>query len=91
MSAVDGAIPTTPTTVDRLTLGGGVGFGATPDAQEEQEMSPAAIPPQARVQPPSVPVRGVPAIDMPAAPAGGQAPPPQLAAAEMYRQLFPFG
>lgn len=94
MSAVDGAIPTTPTTVDRLILGGGVGFGATPDAQEEQQMSPAAIPPQARAQPPSVPVRGVPALNMQGGPAGGQAaapPPPQLAANEMYRQLFPFG
>ena len=63
---------------------------ATVGPQQEVPL-PATVPPQARVQPTTSPTRGVPGIDMPAAAAGGPAPPTQLAAAEMYRQLFPFG
>jgi hypothetical protein len=89
-AATQGRVATTRSTRDRLILGGGIGYGMTPEAPEEQ--AAPVPPPQARVPPTTSPTRGVPALDMPAAPAGGQAPPPpQLAAAEMYRQLFPFG
>jgi hypothetical protein len=89
-AATQGRVATTRSTRDRLILGGGIGYGMTPE--EEEEQAAPVPPPQARVPPTTSPTRGVPALDMPAAPAGGQAPPPpQLAAAEMYRQLFPFG
>jgi len=92
LSAAEGALQTTPTTLDRLVLGGGVGFGATPDQPDEQAPPPPAIPPQARVQPPTAPTRGVPGLDKPAGPAGGQASAPAQpgASREMLRQLFPF-
>jgi len=68
---------------------------APPLPEEQEAPPPAPIPPQARVraQPPSVPVRGVPGMNVPAGQAGGQpmAAPQQLAANELYRQMFPFG
>lgn len=103
LSKVDLSNPSNSGTLQRITTQFAIsGFAPIPTAinnalqqnalANEAPPPPAAVPPQARVQPPSVPVRGVPGIDMPAAAAGGQAPPPpQLAANEMYRQLFPFG
>jgi hypothetical protein len=62
---------------------------------QQEAPPPAPIPPQARVraQPPTSPTRGVPGMNVPAGQAGGQptAAPQQLAANELYRQMFPFG
>ncbi len=103
LSKVDLSNPSNSGTLQRIISQFAIsGFAPIPTAinnalqqnalTEDGAPPPAAVPPQAFVQPPSVPVRGVPGIDMPAAPAGGQvSPPPQLAANEMYRQLFPFG
>jgi hypothetical protein len=87
LSAVDGSIPTSPTTVDRLILGGGVGFGLTPEAPEEQ--AAPMPPPQARVQPPTVRTRGVPAVGQPAGPAVASQGAPDPRAREMLQQLYP--
>jgi hypothetical protein len=52
---------------------------------------PAVIPPQSRVQPPTVPTRGLPSIGMPAGQAGQPpAPGQQSSSREMLQQLFPF-
>jgi hypothetical protein len=74
-------------------------YAATrPEAEPRSEPSrpvappPPAIPPQARVQPPTAPTRGVPGLGQPAGPAGAQASAPAQpgASREMLRQLFPF-
>ena len=87
LSAVDGSIPTSPTTVDKLILGGGVGFGLTPEAPEEQ--AAPVPPPQARVQPTTVRTRGVPAMSQPAGPAVASQGAPDPRAREMLQQLYP--
>ena len=88
-AATQGRVPTSMSTSQRLILGGGIGAGMTPEEEEPAEPSVPVAPPQARVQPQTAPTRGVPALSRQASPAA--APPPQLAAAEMYRQLFPLG
>jgi len=60
-----------------------------PEAEPRSEPSRPVTTPQARVQPRTSPTRGGVLPDTPAA--APPPPPPQLAAAEMYRQLFPFG
>jgi len=88
-SAIEGVVTRTPSTLDRLILGGGVGFGSTPEVEESEEVEVAVPPPQANVAPPT---RGVPALG------GGTPAPPPVAqgpagptSREMYDSLFPFG
>jgi hypothetical protein len=78
--------------LNNLILGGGTGFGATPETEE-----PAAEPtppPQARVMPSAPPTRGVPGLGSgqpaPAAPVVAQGPTGQ-SSRDMLEQLFPFG
>lgn len=70
-------------------------YAATrPKAEPSSEPSrpvappPAAIPPQARVQPPAAPTRGVPALNMQSGQAAAPAQPSN--SREMLQQLFPF-
>jgi hypothetical protein len=88
-SAIEGVVTRTPSTLDRLILGGGVGFGSTPEVEESEEVEVTVPPPQANVAPPT---RGVPALG------GGTPAPPPVAqgpagptSREMYDSLFPFG
>ena len=88
-SAIEGVVTRTPSTLDRLILGGGVGFGSTPEIEESEEVEVTVPPPQANVAPPT---RGVPALG------GGTPAPPPVAqgpagptSREMYDSLFPFG
>jgi hypothetical protein len=86
-AATQGRVATTRSTRDRLILGGGIGYGMTPEAPEEQ--AAPVPPPQARVPPTTSPTRGVPALDMPAGPAVASQGAPDPRAREMLQQLYP--
>jgi hypothetical protein len=92
MNAVEGVVGQRGNTLNNLILGGGTGFGATPETEDPIE-EPAA-PPQARVMPSAPQTRGVPGLGggqpAPAAPAVAQGP-TDMGSREMLDQLFPFG
>jgi hypothetical protein len=90
-NAVDGTIGRSENNLNRLILGGGMGFGATPET-EDPAPEPVAAPPQARVMPVAPQARGMPGLG------GGSAAPANAAPAvakgpsqsrEMLDQLFP--
>jgi len=99
-AATQGRVPTTRSMLDKLTLGGGIGFGMTPE--EEAPAEEPVAPPQARVQPPAPATRGLGTMlqgpEPGAAPAPGGAPAPGAMAQgpqapssrEMLQDLFPF-
>ena len=87
-----GDLPTTRNAVENLILGGGAGFGMTPEKPEpeiEEETTVTVPPPQASIQ---VPTRGVPGLGGQSAPAPGATAqgPTGPSSREMYKSLFPF-
>ena len=94
-AATEGRTTARNTNLDRLIIGGGVGFGTTDEAEPPEEpVQPApTAPPQARVQPTASPAtRGLPYMDAQQAAAPAPAPaqaPASPQSRQMLQQLFP--